>query len=434
MSEELGLETREKQAQRSSASFSSKSKNTHHSSLVTHHSFHVTREGWCWLIFAAALWGVGLYKGVNLVTLLGTLMLAGWGLNIALAGRRLRRLQLRRWAEAPVFAQTPFRAWVEVSNPRRKAHLVMRLEDRGPKEAEARQPERNSFRSHGSTAEQRNEFRSTGRAWEQFVSRLNGGQRVQFCRQLVLPTRGRYVWEPVAAATGYPLGLAERRVNVGNTEELIVYPRLGRLHRGRLRRILAHVSPTLGRAQRRAIRHPAAQSDFHGLRAFRSGDSPHWIHWRTSARRGELMVREFEETPTDNLVLIVDPFRSPTTDSATRLEEAISLAATICWEWCRQTGDRFVLAVAGDDPVVIDGFTGRDLAMRLLECLALESGTSEPNYVKVVDRLQPVLPYAPILLVSTRPRGLEDDLERTLHQPIARLDVSNPRTMDFWEM
>src|SRR5437899_12243630 len=65
--------------------------------FIPQHSFRVTREGWCWLMFAAALWGTGLYKGVNLMTLLGTLMLATWGLNTVFAGRRLRRLQLRRW-------------------------------------------------------------------------------------------------------------------------------------------------------------------------------------------------------------------------------------------------------------------------------------------------------------------------------------------------
>src|SRR5207245_10092424 len=79
-----------------------------------------------------------------------------------------------------------------------------------------------------------------------------------------------------------------------------------RVHRSLLRRMLTHSSPSVGLARANPRRHPAAQSDFHGLRAFRSGDSPHWIHWRTSARLGELMVREFEETPDDNLVIILD--------------------------------------------------------------------------------------------------------------------------------
>ena len=59
----------------------------------------------------------------------------------------------------------------------------------------------------------------------------------------------------------------------------------------------------MGQARTVPRRHPAAQTDFHGLRTFQPADSPRWIHWRTSARRGELMVKEFEETPTDNLIL-----------------------------------------------------------------------------------------------------------------------------------
>src|SRR5204863_4021232 len=135
------------------------------------------------------------------------------------------------------------------------------------------------------------------------------------------------------------------------SEEIIVLPRLGRLHRGRLRRFLARSSLTVSRSLQHPRRHPSAQAEFHGLRAFRSGDSPRWIHWRTSARCGELMVREFEDVPSDNLILVVDPSLPEKRGRDTLhsgvpspffalLEDAISLAATICWAWCRQTGDR----------------------------------------------------------------------------------------------
>src|SRR5206468_4266786 len=106
----------------------------------------------------------------------------------------------------------------------------------------------------------------------------------------------------------YPFGLVRREAGLVPGEEIIVLPQLGRLHRGRLRRLLKQSAPTVGRIRRQLRRHPMAQAEFHGLRAFRSGDSPRLIHWRTSARRGELMVREFEEAPTDNLVLIFDPW------------------------------------------------------------------------------------------------------------------------------
>src|SRR5207244_2817651 len=100
----------------------------------------------------------------------------------------------------------------------------------------------------------------------------------------------------------------------------------------------------------------------------------------------ELLVREFEEMPSDNLVLIVEPWLPPNAlspgnspqerpdDAKQLLEIALSLAGTICWEWCRQKGDQLVLAVAGAEPGVIAGLTNQDLALNMLECLGVQDG------------------------------------------------------------
>ena len=62
--------------------------------------------------------------------------------------------------------------------------------------------------------------------------------------------------------------------------------------------------------------------------AFRPGDSRRHIHWRTTARRGTLMVREFEDWPSDNLILLVDPWttRPPGADDDPAVECLLSLA------------------------------------------------------------------------------------------------------------
>jgi uncharacterized protein (DUF58 family) len=238
---------------------------------------------------------------------------------------------------------------------------------------------------------------------------------------------------------------------VEGDEAILVFPALGRLHRGRLRRLLRQAAITLGRSRQRPRRHPTAQSQFHGLRAFRPGDSPRWIHWRTSARRGELMVREFEDEPTDDLVLVVEPWLpaadanawraqvsveddEPPRRSLVRLEEALSLAATICWEWCRHKGDRFVLAVAGTVPLLVDGITSREHALLMLECLAIHPGSAAPAADHLADRLAALsLPSAPILVVSTHPTSLGDTLAVRLHRPVATVDISARPGVDFFE-
>jgi hypothetical protein len=43
---------------------------------------------------------------------------------------------------------------------------------------------------------------------------------------------------------------------------------------------------------------------FHALRAYEPGDALRNVHWRTSARTGQLMVRQYEETRRSQLLLV----------------------------------------------------------------------------------------------------------------------------------
>jgi uncharacterized protein (DUF58 family) len=386
----------------------------------------VTRQGWCWLLLAAVMLGVGVYKGINLLLLLACLLLMLWFVNVFLAGRALRRLRGRRWIAGPVFAQAPVTVDVEVSNPGRSAVSAVGIEDRGP---------------------------AHGLSW--FVPRLRAGETLRSRQEIVLPQRGEYCWEPLRAVCGYPLGLVRRRRELTAAETLVVLPRLGGLHRAGLRRFLPPVGLVQEWARQSLRRDPAAQSEFHGLRVFRSGDSPRWIHWRTSARLGELMVREFEDAPSEDLIVVLDlspgvrsqesgdwsqesgvgssltPDSCPLTPD---LEEAISLAATVCWEWCRQPGHRLVLAVCGGEPIILDGTSGREHALRLLECLARQQAAAVPDRGLLLQRLaERPLPRAPILLIGPGVAGWAGQLEQSLRRPVAPVDAGSLDELDFYE-
>jgi uncharacterized protein (DUF58 family) len=189
----------------------------------------------------------------------------------------------------------------------------------------------------------------------------------------------------------------------------------------------------------------ATEAEFHGLRTFRHGDSPRWIHWRTTARRGELMVREFEDAPGEHLILVVDPWlpadrantgrrEEPIASNSAPLEDAISFAATVCWEWCRQQGNRFVLGVAGAQPTVHDGVTGRALALRMLECLAVTPSYSGNTRTDLVDRLAAYpLPTAPVLLVSAHVDRFGDALARVLNRRVVGIEAASLDNLDFYE-
>ncbi len=248
------------------------------------------------------------------------------------------------------------------------------------------------------------------------------------------------------AVSGHPFGLVHRSAIVGEGEDIAVLPTLGRVHRGRLRQFLSRAAPSAGWQLRCPRPQPLVPTEFHGIRPYQRGDSPRWIHWRTSARRGELMVREFEETSNDNLLLVVDPWapaqsgesRAPTlgqaTDADHSLEELVSLAASICWEWCRQKDDHLTLAIAGPRPVVVGGITSRDLAQRCLEQLAILRGSPESRCSDLCDLLRPArIPPGPVLVVGTRASDLVSPLSIHLQRPIAEVNAAKTDEFEFYE-
>jgi uncharacterized protein (DUF58 family) len=138
--------------------------------------------------------------------------------------------------------------------------------------------------------------------------------------------RGVFRYDTVRLASSFPLGLVHNRAAARLGGEVVVFPRLG------------HVAPSLlAEAEHfftQVLRmQPAVVDDtFRGLREFRAGDNPKWIHWRSSARRNELMVREWERPASRRLVILLDTCIPARRRRALRLETAISFVATLALE------------------------------------------------------------------------------------------------------
>jgi uncharacterized protein (DUF58 family) len=387
------------------------SKRTSLSFILHPSSLILPTAGRYYLLVTVLLVAVGIHRSINLLLLLGYALLVMAGLNLLAARRSVHGLRGRRRRAEWLFARKPCPVEVQVSNPNRRLCLGVRIEDGGA--------------NHALT-------------W--FAEALPGLDSQTFRAAITLQRRGRYSWGALVARSGYPLGLIEWRQVLAADEEVIVFPALGWLHRGRfLRHLRGLASPSSHLPARRRPRiHPAAQAEFHGLRSYRTGDSPRLIHWRTSARRGELMVREFEDEPSDNLLLVVDPTLPAESDYAgvplrEQFEEAISLAATLCWEWCRRRGDHLVLAAAGPRPVVQAGLTGPTQARRVLECLAaLECGPGPADPAVIAALKASSLPPAVVVLLSLGRSALIDPLTRALSRPVNALDATRTDRFDFY--
>src|SRR5207244_355029 len=46
--------------------------------------------------------------------------------------------------------------------------------------------------------------------------------------------------------------------------------------------------------------------DLHSVRDYQRGESLRMVHWRSTAKRGELMVKELEDSPRDEIAVVLD--------------------------------------------------------------------------------------------------------------------------------
>lgn len=131
-----------------------------------------------------------------------------------------------------------------------------------------------------------------------------------------------------------PLGMVRDRGSLPDRELALVYPRFAPLG-----------GPPRQRELEAAVAAPraGAGTELFGTREYRAGDSLRRIHWRLSARRGELVVREYEPPGLRTLLLVLDPEPGPAADLVARL------AASEAWD-CLQAGGRVIAWAPGCEP------------------------------------------------------------------------------------
>jgi hypothetical protein len=114
-----------------------------------------------------------------------------------------------------------------------------------------------------------------------------------------VPTNRRavIVAGPAVSVRGDQLGLLRRSVRWADPIELFVHPvttPLAPSAAGLVRDLEGEVTKTITNSD----------ISFHALRAYEPGDDRRYVHWRTSARTGQLMVRQFEETRRSQVALL----------------------------------------------------------------------------------------------------------------------------------
>jgi uncharacterized protein (DUF58 family) len=196
----------------------------------------------------------------------------------------------------------------------------------------------------------------------------------EFRYQVRPDTRGRYTIGPLQVRVADAFGLVSIGRAFTSTSTLTVTPRIIPLSRPPL------AGTWLGDSEhgRRSI--SASGDDDVAPRAYQEGDGLHRVHWRSTARYGELMVRREEQHWRNTASLFLDTRRSAH-GQASSFELAVTAAASIGVHMAGEGFDARLVTETGEVP---RQGTFRDT---LLDTLAIIRQSREPSLSAGIDAL-----------------------------------------------
>ena len=358
------------------------------------HHMAICSEGAYYLVVMAFILTAALIRQINLLMVLygllaGPLLISWW-----LVRRQVNRVEIVRHAPKSAIAGEPFAVEVELVNKRKRGgsfSLMVRdeLQRRG------RDGKKNP-------------------TTEVYCGYLPGGETQRVSYQGRLARRGLYDFQPLRLSSRFPMGLLRTTLRFEQPQRLLVLPRQGHLTPAWQRLLRSDGGDGVGGRRQTGFQ----EGDFYGLRDWRPGDPRNRIHWRTSARRGSLTVRQYERRRQSDLLLIVQLWEpeKPTDADRARNETIVSFAATVMAEASQDGGRAIHLEIVGKKPRRIKGTASPrllDEAMTALATTEAASGDALPS--ALVTALSELHPQASGFIVGARPIDLFD---RTRFAPL----------------
>ena len=160
------------------------------------------------------------------------------------------------------------------------------------------------------------------RAARLLLAPLHAGEEARAAYRFPTDRRGRFEVGPLRVTVTDPFALVQRTRYVLGTEEVIVYPRV--------RDVLP--PPEMGgldldREQPQVRSRIEPSGEFHTLREYAPGDDLRHVHWRSTARRGHLMMRQNEARRRTPVLVMLDV--RPGSHDRASFERAVEACASI---------------------------------------------------------------------------------------------------------
>ena len=331
----------------------------------------LTRQGWVITVLGLALLAVGRLLALPELFVLGVTLLAL--VLVALAVLAARSLSIRVDREVPppkLHAGGSSRVDLVIRNTGRRRTPVLALRDGV----------------------------SGTRGANLLVAPLGPEEQVRAAYRLPTARRGILRIGPLDVDLGDPFGLTRTSIRASGVTEVTVYPHVDEV---------LPVPLTTGTDPHAGSEHPntlgRSGEDFYALRQYVVGDDLRRVHWPSTARHDDLMVRQ-DELPWQSRSTILLDTRARTT-SADDLERVVSAAASIVTAAASRQDLLRMVATDGTDSGFAAGNAHIEAIMEHLACLEL-SGDRFPS---LVDRLSRSATGGSLVCVvaSTLPAELE---------------------------
>jgi uncharacterized protein (DUF58 family) len=334
----------------------------------------LTLQGRLTLLAAFALLVAGRLFGTIELYVLGTVLIVLVAITAAGVSLTRIRIDVSRELHPPrVHAGTPSRVEVKVQNQGSGRSPLLSLHDAV----------------------------SGTRGARLLVGPLTPGESARAAYRLPTDRRGILTVGPLQVELTDPFGLAKVTLTASGASDLTVYPRVDEIE---------PLPLTTGNDPLAGAEHPNSLGrggeDFYALRDYVVGDDLRRVHWPSTARHDDLMVRQ-DELPWQGRATVLVDVRS-STNTAESLELVISAAASLVASSARRQDLVRLVSTDGAD----SGFAaGHAHVEAIMEHLASVEATNEAAFQRVLDRLARGAPGGALVVVVTALAG-QAEVER----------------------
>ncbi len=199
---------------------------------------------------------------------------------------------------------------------------------------------------------------------------------LEFDYETIVHRRGLHHFPPMKVTSRAPFGFYERKGERKVETSVLVYPELRKLTRLSL----------LDEQPAAELTNPKAGmgSEVIGVRPYRPGDSPRHIHWRSVARHGQLVSKEFAQETQPGVSVVLDRYcpLSPLPETKHQPFEIAIKAALSIADYAMRQGYPVYLSADNSDMAVPQGAIVRD---SLMQYMARVPQSAESNLSDVLN-------------------------------------------------